>query len=156
MFGDFSESACSSTTQFQEGSTIFWKAHLTSITARTTLAEVFNRVRKISGIFSLFPPLVLSFEGETVVDPKTVAELFTEHFASVSRKDPAAPGTRQRRNLQSLASSGGESYIIFSLSELKMILSQCHDSSPGPDDIPYGSLRHMSDCVFTFLLDLYN
>ncbi len=27
--------------------------------------------------------------GSTVADPKTVANLFTEHFASVSRKDPS-------------------------------------------------------------------
>ena len=35
-------------------------------------------------------------------------------------------------------------------------MSQCHDSSPGPDDIPYSFLRHMSDRAFNFLLDLYN
>jgi len=138
-----------------------WKAYLSSITNRTTLTEVFNRVRKISGKFSPPPPPVLSLEGETVADPKIVADLFAEHFASVSRKNPDAPGARHRRDLESLgvnfASTGGESYNVpFSLSELKMALSQCHDSSPGPDDIPYAFLRHMSDSAFTFLLDLYN
>lgn len=37
-----------------------------------------------------------------------------------------------------------------------MALSQCHDSSPGPDDIPYAFLCHMSDSAFTFLSNLYN
>lgn len=51
----------------------------------------------------------------------------------------------------------GLSYNVpFSLSELKMALSQCCDSSPGPDDILYAFLCHMSDSASTFLLDLYN
>ncbi|MPD05287.1 hypothetical protein E2C01_101019 [Portunus trituberculatus] len=99
--------------------------------------------------------------GRTVADPKTVADLFAEHFASVSRKDPAAPGARQRQRMKSLevnfSSTGGESYNVpFSASELRTALSQCHDSSPGSDDIPYAFLLHMSDSAFTFLLNIYN
>ena len=138
-----------------------WKAYVSSITARTPLTQVFNRVRKISGKFSPPPPPVLLHAGETVADPKTVAGLFAEHFASVSRKDPTAPGARHRQNLESLdinfASSGGESYNVpFSAAELKVALSQCHDSSPGSDDIPYAFLRHMSESALNFLLNLYN
>ncbi|MPC73486.1 hypothetical protein E2C01_067818 [Portunus trituberculatus] len=47
------------------------------------------------------PPVLLS-AGQTVADPKTVADLFAEHFASVSRKDPAAPGARYRQSMESL------------------------------------------------------
>ena len=138
-----------------------WKSYVSSITARTPLTKVFNRVRKIAGKFSASPPPVLSHAGETVADPKTVADLFAEHFASVSRKDPAAPGARHRRDLEShgvnFASPGGESYNVpFVVSELRIALAHCHDSSPGLDDVPYAFLRHMSDNAFTFLLNLYN
>ena len=138
-----------------------WMAYLSSITVQTTLKEVFNKVRKISGKFSPPPPPVLLHGGDTVADPMTVANLFVEHFAKISRKDPAAPGARHRQNLESqginFGSTGGESYNVpFSLSELKLALSRCHDSSPGADDIPYAVLRHMSESSFTFLLDLYN
>ena len=55
------------------------------------------------------------------------------------------------------ASPGGESYNVpFSPGELMTALSQCCDLSPGPDDIPYAFLRHMTDIVFNFLLGLYN
>ena len=138
-----------------------WKSYLSSINSRTPLTEVFNRVRKIAGKFSAPPPPVLSHVGETVADPKTVADLFAEHFASVSRKDPTAPGARYRQTSEShdvnFASPGGESYNVpFTVSEMQKALSQCHDSSPGPDDIPYAFLRHMSENAFTFLLNLYN
>lgn len=146
---------------FKEARRSSWKAYVSSITNRTPLTEVFNRVRKISGKFSPPPPPVLSLAGDTVADPKTVADVFADHFAGVSRKDPAAPGARQRRDLETLgldfASNGGESYNVpFSLSELKVALSQCNESSPGPDDIPYAFLRHMAESAFTFLLGLYN
>ena len=88
------------------------KSYVSNITARTSLTEVFNRVRKISGKFSPPPPPLLSHAGETVADPKTVADIFAEHFSEVSRKDPTAPGARHRQNLESqevdFASAGGE------------------------------------------------
>ncbi|MPC45899.1 hypothetical protein E2C01_039605 [Portunus trituberculatus] len=40
--------------------------------------------------------------GRTVADPKTVADLFAKHFASVSQKDPAAPSARHRQSMESL------------------------------------------------------
>ncbi|MPD06475.1 hypothetical protein E2C01_102289 [Portunus trituberculatus] len=55
------------------------------------------------------------------------------HFASVSQKDPAAPGARHRQRMESLgvnfSSTGGESYynVPFSVFELQTALSQCHD-----------------------------
>ncbi|MPC94704.1 hypothetical protein E2C01_089884 [Portunus trituberculatus] len=84
-----------------------------------------------------------------------------EHFASVSRKDPASPDARHRQRMESLgiyfSSTRGESYnVSLSASELRTALSQCHDSSPGANDIPYAFLRHMSDRDFNFLLNLYN
>ncbi|MPC60818.1 hypothetical protein E2C01_054875 [Portunus trituberculatus] len=120
-----------------------------------SLTDVFNKVRRIAGKYSASSPPVLLSAGRTVADPKTVADLFAEHFVSVSRKDPAAPGARHRQRMESFgvnfSSTGGESYNVpFSVSELQTALSQCHDSSSGPDDISYAFLRHMSDSAFTF------
>ena len=96
-----------------------------------------------------------------MADPKTVADLFADHFSSVSRRDPTAPGARHRKGLEAVdmdfASPGGESYNVpFSPGELMAALSQCCDSSSGSDNIPYAFLRHMSDIAFHFLLGLYN
>ncbi|MPC75157.1 hypothetical protein E2C01_069542 [Portunus trituberculatus] len=71
-----------------------WKAHVSSINVRTPLTDVFNKVRRIAGkYFAPSPPVLLS-AGQTVADPRTVANLFAEHFANVSRRHPAAPGAR--------------------------------------------------------------
>lgn len=55
------------------------------------------------------------------------------------------------------ASPGGEFYDVpFCFSELMTALSQCRDSSPGPDDIPHAFLRHTPDKAFSILLAAYN
>ncbi|MPC54473.1 hypothetical protein E2C01_048391 [Portunus trituberculatus] len=74
-----------------------------------------------------------------VADPNTFADLFPEHFASVSRKD-------HRQRMESLgvnfSSTGGESYSVpFSVYELRTALSQCHDSSPE------NFIRYLDDCA---------
>ena len=63
---------------------------LSSITTKTPLAEIFNKVRGISGKFSPPPPVLLN-AGEKVAEHPTVANLFASHFANISRKDPGAP-----------------------------------------------------------------
>lgn len=97
--------------------------------------------------------------GETIRDPKIVANLFAVHLAGVSRKDPSAPGGRYQQDLEAVDffSFGCESYnVLFSLSELKTALSRCHDLSPGSDDIPYAFLSHMSDSAVASVLAQYN
>lgn len=138
-----------------------WRSYISSITSRTPLTEVFNKVRKISGKFSPPPSPVLLQAGELVADPKAVADLFTDSFVSVCRRDPNTLGARYRQRSEAAGvtfpSSGGESYnIAFSVAELRAALSQCHDSSPGLDDVPYGFLCHLSDNALTFLLGLFN
>ncbi|MPC70258.1 hypothetical protein E2C01_064501 [Portunus trituberculatus] len=98
------------------------------------------------GTKSLMESLFLLSAGQTVADPKTVADLFAEHFASVSRKNSTAPGARHCQRMESLglkfSSTGGETFNVpFSVSKLQTALSQCHDSSPGLDDIPYAFLH---------------
>ncbi|MPC91124.1 hypothetical protein E2C01_086141 [Portunus trituberculatus] len=61
-----------------------WKAHVSSINARTPPTDVFNKVRRIARKYSTPSPPVLFSAGQTMADPRTVANLFAEHFASVS------------------------------------------------------------------------
>ncbi|MPC59937.1 hypothetical protein E2C01_053969 [Portunus trituberculatus] len=91
-----------------------WKAYVSSINARTPLTDVFNKVRRMARKYSVPSPPVLLSAGETVADPKSDADLFAEHFASVSWKNPAAPGARYHQRMESLgiifSYTGGESY----------------------------------------------
>ncbi len=99
------------------------RVNVSSITIRTPLTEVFNKVRKIFGKYSAPLSSVISHDEATGADPKTTAGLLAEHFASVSRKDPIPLMVVHHRHLKSVgvkfASSGDESYNVpFSLSGL--------------------------------------
>lgn len=77
---------------FQEAQRNSWKYYLSLVTVRTTVTEVFNKVSKISGKFSPSPPPIMFHAGNMVKEPMVVADLFTEHFINISRKDPYASG----------------------------------------------------------------
>ncbi|MPC64662.1 hypothetical protein E2C01_058781 [Portunus trituberculatus] len=64
----------------KEAQRVSWKAYVLSINVHTPLTDVFNKVRRIAGKYPAPSPPVLS-AGRTVADPKTVAEIFAEHFA---------------------------------------------------------------------------
>ena len=138
-----------------------WASYVNSLNSQTPLTQVWNRVRKISGKFPAPLPPVLQDNGMKVADSQRVANIFVEHFASVSQKDASSPSACRRRRLESAGvafpSSGEESYNVpFSKSELRAALSKCSDTSPGLDDIPYAFLRHLSALSLDFLLALYN
>lgn len=95
----------------------FWKSYVSSITVHTPLTEAINRVRKISGKYSAPPPPVLSHDGRTLADPETDADLFAEHFASISRKDPFTPTTRHRRHIENAEC---QAYVV--LGERKLLV----------------------------------
>ncbi|MPC78482.1 putative RNA-directed DNA polymerase from transposon X-element [Portunus trituberculatus] len=137
---------------FNEAQRASWKAHVSSINARTPLTDVFNKVRRIAGKYSAPAPPVLLSAGQTVADPKTVADLFAEHFASVSRKDPAAPGARNRQRIflplewsPIISPSLPPSCGLLCPSVMTLLLIQTTFL-----------MRHMSDRVFNFLSNLYN
>ena len=92
--------------------------------------------------FSPPPPPVLIYVGATVVDPQLLTALFAEHFNGVSMRDPNSPGTLHLRALEFrgvfFPPGDGEHYNVpFSLTEIREALSQCHNTSPGPNDVPY-------------------
>ncbi|MPC37261.1 hypothetical protein E2C01_030735 [Portunus trituberculatus] len=72
----------------KEAQRAFSKTHVSSINVRTPLTDVLNKVRRIAGKFSAPSPPVLLSARRTVPDPKTVTNLYAEHFASVSRNYP--------------------------------------------------------------------
>ena len=138
-----------------------WSSFLNSINSKTPLSLVWKKVRKIAGKFVPSSPPVLQINGATVADPKSVANSLASHFAEVSKRHPQIPYAqyRQQQERQTLdfSSNGGKSYNApFSSQELNSALSECSDSAPGPDDIPYAFIKRTSDDTRTFILSIIN
>ena len=138
-----------------------WIKYLSSINWRTTLPEVWSKIRKIAGKYVPPPLPVLKVNGLTLASPVEVSEAFADHFAKVSSKNVNLPYHHQRihdesRNLD-FSTSRSETYNLpFTMKEFLSALSSCHDSAPGPDDIPYAMIRHLPKETQSFLLSIIN
>ena len=138
-----------------------WVRFLSTINWKTTLSEVWNKIRKIMGKYIPSPQPVIKLNNNIIADAKDVSEAFAAHFAKVSSKNPTLPYYQQRiseenQNLD-FTSTRSESYNVdFNMQEFMSALTSCNDSAPGADDVTYSMIKHLPLESKNFLLDLMN
>ena len=138
-----------------------WRIFISSITWKTPISQVWNKLRKIAGKYIPTPPPVLQLNGLEVTNPKEVGNAFANHFANVSRKNEEAPYFNYRIQEEQIPlnfkTNKTESYNVpFSIKEFLAALKTCNDTAPGPDEIPYAMIRNSSQETKIFLLGLIN
>ena len=138
-----------------------WVNFLSTINWKTSLSEVWSKIRKITGKYVPSPPPVLKRNGDILADPEQVSEAFADHFAKVSSKNPNLPFHHERMQEESrvldFTASTRESYNeAFSMEELISALSSCNDSAPGLDNITYSMIKHLPRETQKFLLSIVN
>ena len=99
--------------------------------------------------------------GEVYIsDPKQVANILGQHFASVTSASHYSPEFQQtRRNTVIVPpqSNNTESYNLpFTMKEMENAISQSSMTSPGEDEIRYEMISHLPDCSKVFLLNTLN
>ena len=138
-----------------------WKLFISSITWKTPISQVWNKIRKIAGKYIPKPPPVLQINGLKVADSKQVGNAFANHFANVSRKNEDAPYYRYRIQEEQIhlnfKTNKSKTYNLpFTMKEFLSALKTCNDTAPGPDEIPYVMIKNTSPETKAFLLDLLN
>ena len=138
-----------------------WANFISTINSKTPQSVIWQKIRKIAGKFTPSPPPVLKVNGNYITDAQEVSNIFAEHFACVSRKCEEAPGYRHRHREEhrsiDFTSRGEESYNLpFTTQEFDSALGNCNDTAPGPDEIPYVMLRHISNETKLFVIGLLN
>lgn len=138
-----------------------WANFISTINSRTPLSLVWKKMRKIAGKYVPNPPPVLKVNGTLITDSKEVGNSFATHFAEVSRKKENSPGYNSRVQTERLALNFNAdrpySYNLpFTEAEFDSALSNCSDSTPGPDEIPYEMMRHISKETKFFIIGLIN
>ena len=138
-----------------------WIEFISKINWKTSLSQVWNKIRKISGKFVPTAPPVLKVNGSMVANPEDVSEAFANHFANVSSKNPSTPYHQERiqeeKNALNFSPLRSESYNLpFTLSEFLSALSSCSDSAPGEDDITYSMIKNLPVNTQIFLLNIIN
>lgn len=142
---------------------ISFQNYVQSINQRTTLHQVWKKVRKIEGKFSPNPtPVVQDQNGQLHSAPEEVANLFAEHFANISSPTNYTPefqhykGQQESRHLNFNTRERLDYNEPISMQELKSALSSTLESSPGEDQITYSMIKHAHPTLLEHLLHLYN
>ena len=73
-----------------------WVDFISKINWKTSLSEVWNKIRKITGKYVPTAPPVLKINGNLVAKPEDVSEAFANHFAKVSSKNPDSTYCQER------------------------------------------------------------
>ena len=138
-----------------------WSHFISTVNCRTPQSTVWKKIKKIAGKFTPSPPPVLKVNGNYITSSREVGNIFAEHFASVSRKSVVAPGyqyrEREEHHMLNFTPNGEESYNLpFSSREFDSALANCSNTAPGPDEIPYEMMRHVSDETRLFIIGLIN
>jgi potassium voltage-gated channel Eag-related subfamily H protein 8 len=108
------------------------------------------------------PVQALKKDSKLITNKKDVANLLAETISFNSSSDHYSVDFQKVKDqLESKAcnfsSDNSECYNVpFSLSELKQALLKSNSSAPGPDNIHYQMLTHLSDRSLSLLLNIFN
>jgi ribonuclease HI len=138
-----------------------WQNFLQTITSKTSSAEVWRKVRALRGPFST-PNITLKLNGNAIAEPEKVADSLAYYFSKKSDGTSSDPLFMAHRSVCEL------NPIVFppdqtewynqplQLYELERALSTSKSKSPGPDNIPFAFLHHLSSNQQLSLLSFYN
>lgn len=119
-----------------------WRAFCASICPGTHSSEVWRKLRMFKGAF---------VDNNAFNIEPSIADKFLDKLAP-----PFV--TPLQKSFEQIVYSDKYGFLdnLFSMNELKNVLSYVQDSAPGCDGIPYSFLTHSSDQIQQYYLDLVN
>ena len=147
---------------FKESKQNSWRAFVSSINSHTSSSDVWKSIKRISGASSSHSVPGLMVNKVMSHDPDTIVNCFAEHFSATSHsqhydKSFLQYKTAQEKQNLNFSTSEELSYNVSITDwELQSVLQTVSSTSPGPDDIHYFMLQHLSDESRLYLLSMYN
>nr|WP_160869998.1 reverse transcriptase domain-containing protein [Pantoea sp. Taur] len=130
-----------------------WKSFVDSINSSTPTNIVWNKIRKIKGIYSNTRYTLLS-DGKLSDNPEVVGNMFATYYSEIYN-EPAANVNNEQFDFTTDDTSLVYN-IPFTMWELLSVLRNVKGSSPGPDNIHYTMIQHLPNITLTWLLNYYN
>ena len=143
-----------------------WKTFVSSLTIQTPQKVMWDKIKRINGKYRPFEIKTLKdpIDGSYLTHRQHIADCLANTFSKIC--------SDTYRNEDSKICSGDEfesldletiyadsNQVINSelqLKELLRELDKCSSSSPGPDDIPYDFIKHLSLEALEYLLEIFN
>lgn len=138
-----------------------WLEFLRSIDYQIPINEIWKKIKSIEG--KNFPQAVTIKENDQVINnPDVVANALAMSFANNSSDNNLSPEFLSYKNSreplvdpQGMGSENSLNYVI-TMEELKSILEDSNNTSPGPDMIPNILLKQLPTKGYECLLKIYN
>ena len=140
-----------------------WESYVSKLNSRTSIKNVWNMVRKITGKNKSSTIKHLKKSNlDTATEPKDIANCLADTFAKNSSSDNYSQTFRKFKDQKeksklNFKSNNDEHYNQpFTLSELQDSLSKSNDTATGPDNIHYQLLKHLPLQSLETLLSIFN
>ena len=140
-----------------------WKAYVSTINTETTTAEIWKKVKKISGRYKAHNLPVLENEQQTrTSDPQKVAEILSDSLAKYLNGSLYSEEFQRIRTLAlneelNFSSANDEYYNQpLTMQEFRTSLKECSETSPGEDNISYSMIKNSHPTTLCYLLDTFN
>ena len=147
---------------FNEAKKSSWRAYVSQLTRFTPIAEVWSRIKRISGRSCSVPLPVLRVLGRDVMRPADVANEIGRAFSERSRgacldETFVRHRTRCERTGINFTTSDRLAYNDpFTMTELQSSINCLKSVAEGPDMIHNEMLRHLPPSILDILLTLFN
>ncbi len=144
----------------------YWRVYCEEIGKSTQVEEVWNMIKKMSGIRREYEYPVLNIEEEIAISDEDKAEMFRKEFTKINSSDNLSKECREMRekllreypNIKEKreTSQGLLDVPTFTLTELKRALKNTNSSTPGQDGISYIMIKKLSDESIKIVLKCFN
>lgn len=138
-----------------------WQRYVSSINSSVTSKDMWEKVHKLDGKYSPFTvPFFTTSGAQTSIEEQ--ADILGEYFAAVSSSTHYTQSflkyksTVEKQKLPMTGSMNEPFNALITLEEIHRVLSAGKHTAPGPDDVHYEMLAHLSETSVEALLKLFN
>ena len=140
-----------------------WRNYVSNINHKTSIKNVWKKIRQISGKRSKMKISHLNKPNSTIATSttdivNTLAETFAKNSSTENcTKEFSKVKSEKEKVRLNFNSNNEEDYnMLFSVSELTDAINKSHDTAPGSDGIHYQLLKHIPEETLILLLSIFN
>ena len=145
-----------------EGKIISWRNYISNISSKTSIKDIWHKVRKVNGSHIRSPRCPLRVGGEMIHNPCDISNILGKHLEEVSAYANLDAHFKAIRNREERVTLNFETLehleynYAFTMIELENALNSCHSSAPGPDNISFEMIQKLAPLAKSYLLTFYN
>jgi ribonuclease HI len=139
-----------------------WRNYVSSISSTTSSKQVWDKVRRCSGVYPNTQIHILKHNNQTISSVNEIANTIASTLAQISSSDNYQPSFKRIKTIAEKSPIDFSTNLQlhyntnFTHFELDRAFKSTHKSSSGPDNISYAMLKNLSSTSLSNLLLLFN